>query len=789
MSLISQCNSSENNSVKAANLDLIRRDDQLPGLGSILKPETLQHLFEQLTNGADVTDVQLNYLRYKPHRRCVALFDARRGDSSETFVATAMQQESWGNWKRKPPVPSQETNCLAIDDSFIRIERFPFDRQLRSLSKLFDSSSQRRFLTRVLPSACEENSAPESHYELHRLAYKPSRRFVIRVATPGKAMHTVKLHSSATYSSAAERTEVLRQLLPDRVSRSHLCPRYRAITTDWVPGDNLIDLLQSQSNSLLPEIFHETGRQLSLLHSTSLKTDRCLPRISMSDISADIDSLSNDLEFLYPALAQVVKSIAARIQSRLPTDCRIALIHGDFYARQVIVNNSSVHFIDFDELSTGCPYIDIGNFVAKLHWNAVRRQVPQNAVDVAVEGFLRGCRQEQDWDEQQYQCFLAVGLMKTIPHTFRQALENWPEKFSTLLELAEKCLLESEPSGKMMHAAQYLQSDQQPGPLKVDAFQLVEEVRAALKHAATQLDPILKDKHLSNAVSLRHKPGRRQLLELCFTEGTRAQQQKQSTETGLPAGVLGKVRFKGLDRRTPELHNALNRSPLQNSRHLRIPRTLGIVPALQMWIQERIDATQVTPDQRTPLVVHSRVAQALREFHSSGVVVEREHTVDDELSVLNQRLSEFRRLNPEWEAATLKILENCSALAGTLRTAKGVLIHRDFYFDQVLYDARQISMLDLDLAAMGSPELDAGNYIAHLMEYGLRRTDAAEYCRHAALVFQDCFLEANPDTTEDRLNAWTLLGLARHIWLSTQFPDRWHTTEPLIRLLLNKQSD
>lgn len=63
------------------------------------------------------------------------------------------------------------------------------------------------------------------------------------------------------------------------------------------------------------------------------------------------------------------------------------------------------------------------------------------------------------------------------------------------------------------------------------------------------------------------------------------------------------------------------------------------------------------------------------------------------------------------------------------------VVHRDLYEEQVLVDALgEIGLIDLDDAALGPPELDLGNFIAHLELLGLRRGSTPGHSVVAFLV-------------------------------------------------------
>jgi Ser/Thr protein kinase RdoA (MazF antagonist) len=81
------------------------------------------------------------------------------------------------------------------------------------------------------------------------------------------------------------------------------------------------------------------------------------------------------------------------------------------------------------------------------------------------------------------------------------------------------------------------------------------------------------------------------------------------------------------------------------------------------------------------------------------------HTIDDELAVLVDR-------------AALAPREIGARVAAALSSVRGAwepvtVVHRDLYEEQVLLGER-IGLIDLDDIALGPPELDVGNLVAHL---------------------------------------------------------------------------
>jgi aminoglycoside phosphotransferase (APT) family kinase protein len=108
-------------------------------------------------------------------------------------------------------------------------------------------------------------------------------------------------------------------------------------------------------------------------------------------------------------------------------------------------------------------------------------------------------------------------------------------------------------------------------------------------------------------------------------------------------------------------------------------------------------------------------------------------------------------------------------------------IHRDFYHDQVILDGSRVYLLDLDLFAMGDPALDVGNFIGHLSEYGLRKLGSADALAEQQREMIDRYVELAGEEVRPRIDTYSFLTLARHIYLSTLFADR----TPFIECILS----
>lgn len=277
---------------------------------------------------------------------------------------------------------------------------------------------------------------------------------------------------------------------------------------------------------------------------------------------------------------------------------------------------------------------------------------------------------------------------------------------------------------------------------------------------------------------LRHKPGKRCVIRYdVFTE--------PPGDPERAFAILGKIRAK----RAP--NTAFNQQQAfwdagfasESADGISVPEPVGIIDELLMWFQRKCPGKTatllITPEASDDLP--KRVAEAAVKIHRANVPTEKSHSLGDELRILQDCFAAVQKLRPQWSDRLKKLLEKMAA-AAALGDRPIVGIHRDFYSDQILFDGERVFVLDLDLYCMGDPALDVGNFVGHLTEQSMRlhnRIDALQSAEHA---LRDRFLQLAGSSHARAVEVYTDLTLARHIYLSTQFPERAHLTEPLLEL-------
>lgn len=284
---------------------------------------------------------------------------------------------------------------------------------------------------------------------------------------------------------------------------------------------------------------------------------------------------------------------------------------------------------------------------------------------------------------------------------------------------------------------------------------------------------------LVSSTVVRHKPGRRCIVRYDLDANGGDSSVVRHT-------LLGKIRARGLDRRTYKLTRHLWRNGFgaDSTDGVQVPEPVGAIPELKMWLQRYIHAATLGDQLDSPdaEIFCNRTGAALHKLHATGPRPRRQHGMVDEIRILNNALSEVKRDLPCLAPRIRQIQLSCERLAGTIDDYIPTPIHRDFYSNQILINKRGVWLLDLDLYTLGDPAVDTGNFVAHLQETSLRRFG---HC-HGYANLERAFLRGYRDKSGQELSfsvqTYVTLALARHIAISRRIPSRRKYTQAVINV-------
>ncbi|MFQ5528990.1 MAG: phosphotransferase family protein, partial [Gemmatimonadota bacterium] len=540
---------------RAADLDLASRDPALPGLRILFVPSAFAAALGRVLPGT-IEAVRPAYVRYKPGMNCLVSYRVETDNGTHEVYAKAYR-----NADREKLQKAVCRGSFSLDQHVVA-SIFPVDAKLKSLGRLSDERNRTRLLRRLLPECPELWSG-----DVRELRYKPERRYVARLEVDGRPVAALKFFTSLGYGAASAGARAFRSgasvRVPDRLGRSR---KHQVLAYEWLHGALLSDRLTDGGCSA--DDFRRVGVALAELHGQAAET---LPRIGQDLECARLTEVAAAIGLLHPGLAARVDVLAGRLGRSLGgLEPVMSPIHGDFYAKQVLLRADGVGVLDFDESALGDPASDLGNFIAHLERDELRGRIgtaeAQRASDALVEGYARAADVPSMGRDRLY---TARCLFALAPHPFRFREANWPAATAKLVERCRELLdAERDPrpvprrgcgSRRAARRARRIPVEDRFGirsdpalPFIAGALEadLVEE---RLRQFCDRLGGAGSVLALRQIRVLRHKPGRRCLIEY----------ELDVARPGHPSGqlaLIGKVRARGLDAKTYSLCGRLWRT-------------------------------------------------------------------------------------------------------------------------------------------------------------------------------------------------------------------------------------
>ncbi|MBD2242681.1 phosphotransferase [Nostoc sp. FACHB-888] len=291
----------------------------------------------------------------------------------------------------------------------------------------------------------------------------------------------------------------------------------------------------------------------------------------------------------------------------------------------------------------------------------------------------------------------------------------------------------------------------------------------------TQYLPIVENAQLQKIQVIRHKPGRRCLIEY-----------ELLNNYGQTITLIGKIRAKGTDFNSYELQKSLWQTGFadDSADGISVPQPVGIIPEWQMWLQRKVQGAIATQflTQTNTIFLAKRIAEVAHKLHQTNITPRRSHTMSDEMRILNERIPLVMQQYPEWKKRLEQILAASNHLGENTPEQKHCGIHRDFYPDQVIINGSRLYLIDLDLYCEGNPAIDIGNFIAHIKEYSLRILGNSEALSDWETALTEKFIQLTSEEFKTSIESYVTLTLVRHIHISTQFLERRFSTEALLNL-------
>jgi aminoglycoside phosphotransferase (APT) family kinase protein len=709
------------------NDEIVARDPELSGLGLLLDRRALEE-------GIGAQIERCGTLRYKPGTSCSLA--VRLADGRDIWLK-ALSPERHAEVVRR----GHDQAPPALRSRHVLVQTPDADRDVPGLRRFWPEGRRDEALKRLMGDdvLARARMVPLSH--------RPTRRLVARL-DHSLQKGFLKLYSRGAFARANAGATVAAVLGHGRLRRASASDC--ALVSDWIAGS---DLCPTRRDPIVFATGRSMGRALAAIHDSSAE----LPfQTSRHHEIRQIEAAAADLSILLPSLAERVQQAAQSLCRHLASvPAEWGLLHGDFTSDQVIVDPAGrLHVIDWDRAGMGDRGADIGTALARVDAQELWGDIPRSGAEALRYDLLTGYEERRglpaSWPVQR-----SRALFLLLSEPFRRQLHDWSALVAGLLDLIET-KLDTDASGAGDVALPHLPT-------------LATRAGAARAIGALPQLEVSDDPKV-----LRHKPGRRALVEIPCR-----------SREGRTKVMLAKTRSKHTDHVTPAYHEALRAAGFGGrAARFGVPRAWAGPSDLRSWVMEKVPGRALTGllDPAGPVEPFFQTGRMLAKLHATRIEGPPEWSLTREWEVLQMALASAARRIPEDAETIVQIARLAKDRLGALKPNRPVLLHRDFYPDQVLVEEARLWLIDLDLLAVGDPHIDLGNFHAHLDEHAIRNFGGPDALSRHAAAFFDGYRSLMPCDVET-VELLRDISLARHIDICFRVPGRNSTYRALLTRL------
>lgn len=413
---------------------LAAREPRLPGFGLLLDPAAFLEALREALPACDVASAHLEYLRYKPGTNLLAGYQARIGGRPVALHAKTYAAAEAGKVARelrRAGVPGPlDRATVPLPDGLGVVRAFPNDANLPGLRVLAEAVAHGETVAQLGLGVGE----------LSALRYKPERRWVGRFDPAGSGRSVVlKAHTALRYTRAAQGAGAFREGRVLRLAPAGpAIPELHVLTAGWLPGS----LLDSElvTGRATPAMLALAGTALAELHAQPVDG---LAFRSRASEAASLVELATSISWLLPELAPRLPTFVHRVASALTEAPPLSRpVHGDCYAKQMLVDGPHLGLLDLDQAAAGDPAQDLGLFVAHLERDVLRGRIEGHRLLPLREAFFDGYRAEAGALPERVGLYTIASLLRLLPDPFRHREPAWERGTEALLARAEQLAAE-----------------------------------------------------------------------------------------------------------------------------------------------------------------------------------------------------------------------------------------------------------------------------------------------------------------------------------------------------------
>jgi energy-coupling factor transporter ATP-binding protein EcfA2 len=387
-------------------------DPALPQLERLLDPEEMHDVLARSLPDAQLDQVRVSRVAYKPHEIVAVHYRAAIGGAEHDAVVTGIAGVDLAERARRPRYRElarraedrSPADPLTYDaEAEALVTWLPFDPRLPALAEP--------------PAALLQRLQLPGDAQPQLLGYKPRGRAVLRANG-----HILKAYGRERQFGAALRglLTATRELDLRTGDYAAALPELRLTAQRAVRGDRPRAAL---------DVAHEAGALVARLQRAHVELETAPPERQLAAAARK----AAVIDAVLPRLRSRLHALVHRLGEATPGEGRFVPAHGDFHVDQLLAGPEGIAVVDFDGLALAAPAFDLATYAADV----VRgRDGDLEAVHAVLEPLLAGYGgrpADLDWH-------LAAALLARVAHPFQRQVPHWEERVEAMVTVAEEFL-------------------------------------------------------------------------------------------------------------------------------------------------------------------------------------------------------------------------------------------------------------------------------------------------------------------------------------------------------------
>jgi Ser/Thr protein kinase RdoA (MazF antagonist) len=394
-------------------------DTSLPQIERLLDADAVAPVLERMLGGdIGISSVRVAYVRYRPAKRLLVVYELECGGTTASAVA---QANSGGrDLAERATRPASVALAARVSGRSLASTPLAYDTEL-------DALIQWPPLDLGLPALAEtperlRNDMLDAGLELERADDLPR---LVKHRHAQRAVFALDRHIAKVYRNDAALAEAVAALsaaeaLPVRTARCEaVVPELRMAVQSLVPGHPPEGVLQAAGRA---------GGVLAALHGApagGLTPESPRDRLRRTGDSAEL------LAAIAPELAPRVEQLMGLLEAQMPAD-DLVTSHGGFHISQLLESEGELAVIDFDGICSAPAARDVASYVASLLDGPEDLPAVRAALDALCEGYGRR--------PPGVAWHLSTLALRRARAPFAAFVPGWPEQTERRLAAAEAAL-------------------------------------------------------------------------------------------------------------------------------------------------------------------------------------------------------------------------------------------------------------------------------------------------------------------------------------------------------------